>query len=82
MFPNVEWAIIVKLLTLWLGHNLVQGSIWARQAEDRQQSLAETDDISMSEIELFPPIKAGGDGRLVCLNTSSIEHERPYLENK
>ena len=36
----------------------------------------------MSEIELFPPIKAGGDGRLVCLNTSSIEHERPYLENK
>lgn len=79
MFPNVEWAIIVKLLTLWLRHNLVQGSIWAsQQAEDRQQ----TDDISMSEIELFPPIKAGGDGRLVCLNTSSIEHERRYLENK
>ena len=79
MFPNVEWAIIVKLLTLWLRHNLVQGSIWARQRTD---SLARTDDISMSKIELFPPIKAGGDGRLVCLNTSSIEHERPYLENK
>ena len=66
MFPNGEWAIMEKLLTLWRGHNLVQGSIWAREAGDGQQ----TDDISMSEIELFPPLKAGGDGRLVCLNTS------------
>lgn len=38
MFPNVEWAIIVKLLTLWLRHNLVQGSIWARGPAGRGQT--------------------------------------------